>query len=756
MESNWESWFKQVTGFKRAYSHQLRVAQLLEKGKAVLLRAPTGSGKTEAVLVPFLKLKRDTLPNKLIYSLPVRALVEDIGRRSRKSARRTGASLSVHHGAHVEDPMLRKCDVLVTTIDQTVAAYVCTPLSFATKHGSIPAGAVATGFLVFDEVQLLDPELGLQAALVLAKHSAEVGIPFVLMSATLPSLFADRFVDELSKVSCIDIEIIDDVQEKDIPKRAKRKVKLFWKDKELNPEEIEKVYSRSHGKMIVICNTVQKAQELFKNLKIHEKHLLHSRFLDQDRKKVEQAVRRIFSKKREKQGVLITTQVIEAGMDISTPLMLTELAPVDSIIQRAGRCARWGGKGEIWVYKTESAHPYSNELVEDTANALKQNYNEAVLTWEIEKEMVDNLLKTQVENKWLNLDAKANTIALLSEAAFTGNKSLASKAVRDEFSCEISLHRNPDFLGKEIFRLERIRVPFWLFRNWAEKYQLAIWEAAEDNLVDDELEVRWRPLQVNGAEAILPFKHYVISSQAIGYDEQLGLIPEGPTKNFPLTQCRDLKEFEDIQYKEEPWSLHARRVQEKVKELLESCPFIIAIFSKAFEMGEEDFKRLVSNIMKLHDLGKLSKSWQDKAGWDGKTPLAHSSKQGVRFPPHATVSAYALSKWACNNYKTKKLYEAMLFAVAHHHSLRSAHFRDYELIENWKEVLHGCDIDNSIIDTIIPKANSFRLPAEFPEFGNPFLYRAYAFISRTLKLADWAAIGGEDALLRIENRYVNV
>lgn len=752
MKNHWEEWFKQVTQdthFGAAYPHQLKVAESLEQGKSILLRAPTGSGKTEAVLVPFLKLRGSRMPSRTVYSLPLRALVEDIGDRTKKYAQNAGLSLSVHHGAHIDDPMFRG-DIILTTIDQTIAAYVCTPLSFALKHGTICAGAVATSFLVFDEIQLLDPQLGLQACLILADHSSKVGFPFIIMSATLPSRFLEKFADEHPE-----IEIIDDVRDEEIPSRVSRKVKLFWKNKLLDAKEIEKAYLECSNRIIVICNTVRKAQQLFTDLEISEKLLVHSRFLEQDRKDVEKTAKRIFGRDGHEPGILITTQVIEAGMDISSHLVLTELAPIDSLIQRAGRCARWGGEGKLLVYKPESGRPYTSELLQNTEHAL-QEYDEAILTWDLEKTLIDEMLNPTVDKQWLNPETKASIIFQLSEAAFTGEREQATRAIRDEFSCEISLHQNPELLGNDIIHLERVRVPFWIFKNWAENHQLTVWEVAEENLIDDDMEIRWRPSQINDLQSILPFKHYVVSAGEMGYNKQVGLAQSGDKQDFPLGEPRTPTQLEGVPYQEETWTLHAKRTAAEAERLLDSYPFEISVISTAFEVSRDAFKKLIVDVAKLHDLGKLNQEWQLKAGWNGETPLAHSGNEQAKFPPHATVSANALSTWAYKNYKTRKLHEAIILAIAHHHSLRSSYFPPYQLIEGWDEVLKDSGVDPSIIATIIPGANRFHLPAKFPEFSNPFLYRAYVFISRVLKFADWVATGGNNAILRFENRYVNV
>ena len=133
------------------YKHQLAAAEKILEGKSVVIRAPCGSGKTEACFVPFLLAEKSEFPNRLVYSLPTRALVEDVAERLKEKMGKLGAFLSVscQHGANPEDPFFKE-DVIVATIDQTIGAYCCTPLSLPAYLGNIPAGAVTTAFLCFD------------------------------------------------------------------------------------------------------------------------------------------------------------------------------------------------------------------------------------------------------------------------------------------------------------------------------------------------------------------------------------------------------------------------------------------------------------------------------------------------------------------------------------------------------------------------------------------------------------------------------
>jgi CRISPR-associated endonuclease/helicase Cas3 len=79
-------------------------------------------------------------------------------------------------------------------------------------------------------------------------------------------------------------------------------------------------------------------------------------------------------------------------MDISCDLLLSELAPIDSLIQRAGRCARWGGKGEVVVFGVPHNAPYDKKLLDLTKQTIFSHQGEK-LTWNLEKQMVDDVLE---------------------------------------------------------------------------------------------------------------------------------------------------------------------------------------------------------------------------------------------------------------------------------------------------------------------------------------------------------------------------
>lgn len=137
--------------------------------------------------------------------------------------------------------------------------------------------------------------------------------------------------------------------------------------------------------VLVIVNTVTRATSLFEKLTELKPLLLHSRFRARERKEL---VDRLCDPQR-RPGLVIATQVVEAGVDISADVLFTETCPWPSFIQRVGRCARsidWQGgkpvpqKGVVfWTDTSEVPAPYEPRDVEDVVNELEKLHGEANL-----------------------------------------------------------------------------------------------------------------------------------------------------------------------------------------------------------------------------------------------------------------------------------------------------------------------------------------------------------------------------------------
>ena len=106
---------------------------------------------------------------------------------------------------------------------------------------------------------------------------------------------------------------------------------------------------RKGTRTLIIANTVPRALEIFAAVRTDfpDAKLIHSRFRPRDRKR---AASELLLTVPEEGQIVVSTQVLEAGMDITARLLVTDIAPWGSLVQRFGRVNRYGDDedGEIW------------------------------------------------------------------------------------------------------------------------------------------------------------------------------------------------------------------------------------------------------------------------------------------------------------------------------------------------------------------------------------------------------------------------
>ena len=385
-EGDFREKFKEIFAEKgkaiSPYPEQLELAKKLfveprDKVKIVEAKLPTGYGKTEAALFPFfLQALEDRwlLSARLIYVLPMQALCNQIKERIERYSYRikelTGRELrvEVQHGSAPDDPYYIG-DIVVTTFDQFLYGYARAKQHLG-RHIDLPAGSIALSYVVFDEAHLYSPYThALMRGMLEILHSAQV--PTLVMTATMPSTLEH---DLLKGLTSSDYQI-GFRGTSYIPRRLTLRLSphpLIKEDGHL--EALLKFACKYCDKKIIIaCNRVATAQRVYEELsakRIGKPLLIHSRFIHKDRNKKEKLVDQLFGKSSGSEpAILVTTQVCEAGLDISADILLTECSPADSLIQRVGRIARWGGEGEVVIFAPSPGnsgknYPYYDEITE--------------------------------------------------------------------------------------------------------------------------------------------------------------------------------------------------------------------------------------------------------------------------------------------------------------------------------------------------------------------------------------------------------
>ncbi len=391
-----KTFYRDKLGISGPYSHQQELWDGLLSNKqepsVFLVKAPTGSGKTEAVIAPFLaqfQENRFTIAPRLIYVLPMRVLANQVADRIRSYAQRISPDISVkiQHGDVPQAPFFI-ADIVVTTLDQFLYGFARASQQVG-RHIDIPAGAIASSLVVFDEAHMYRDEFtfAIMRALMEILHRSRV--PFVVMTATMPETLQKSLFENINlppeQIIKGETAISSNltIQIADAPLFANGRVNL-------DDEIIKKITTH---KTLIILNQVKRAQMVYDEIKgrlgLDDQQivLLHSRFTREDRKAhEEQALSMIPHKNGGKlvvppgDAVVVATQVLEAGIDFSAEILLTELAPADSLIQRAGRCARYKGEsGELIIFPVEEENkgylPYEKESLLNTLEWLQKNKN---------------------------------------------------------------------------------------------------------------------------------------------------------------------------------------------------------------------------------------------------------------------------------------------------------------------------------------------------------------------------------------------
>ena len=214
---------------------------------------------------------------------------------------------------------------IICTIDQILTFLFRFP-----RYEKIIASLIGSKITI-DEVHLLDPYM-FSVTIEAIKILKEFGINFHLMTATMPSLYRNYIIE--SGLQFLENDSAND--------SGDNSVQLVIKEREIDhPEiiqEIEQALS-NHKKILVVCNTIKKAKSVYKELEkrgIAPLNLLHALFTLNDR--IDKH-KRIMDDKNNF-GVWISTQMVEVALDIDFPVIFSELAPIENIIQRMGRCNR--------------------------------------------------------------------------------------------------------------------------------------------------------------------------------------------------------------------------------------------------------------------------------------------------------------------------------------------------------------------------------------------------------------------------------
>lgn len=319
---------------------ELRPAQKfmkMNRDKNLIVIAPTGSGKTEASLLWMNGEKSFyTLPSKVSSNAIYLRIKENYEYKDVALLHSDAMAVYLREyngnediGEKYERSKMLSQPLTVCTVDQLFR------FVYRALGTEIFAATLKYSKLVLDEIQAYEPRV-IATIIYGLKMIQEMGGKFAIITATFPPVLK-YFMEQYGLVEGKQYIFKDFTgKEYQVEKYPRHKVEI--RHSEMNLDEIR--LRGKNRKVLVICNTVSKAQKLYKKLEGENVWLLHSKYIRRDRAFLERKIMG-FSESGES-GIWITTQIVEASLDIDFDILYTEMCTADSLLQRMGRCNRKG------------------------------------------------------------------------------------------------------------------------------------------------------------------------------------------------------------------------------------------------------------------------------------------------------------------------------------------------------------------------------------------------------------------------------
>jgi CRISPR-associated helicase Cas3 len=445
----------------QAFFEEIALADRKGRSLITILEAPTSYGKTEAsVALAAWLVKESNLAERLIHVLPLRAIVEESYGVAKDALVRCFPEVTVGAQAmHLLDMekspfFLRR--LVYTTIDSFVYNLFKLPVAEPDRdytHFDIPRCAIYGAFQVFDEAHyfagddpLREDVRGHQNRMFAAFRSslsalAQGGVPFAIVTATMPRSFIRAIKEAICalnrefvhiKVGVGEYEKLGHYKELCVQDRDffEERRPLEALTRIINETDILRLvddHSSCGDNVLVVRNTVNKAVGAYQTLSTKGKTdvlLIHGRMKVGDKKRVlEEAKSRL-----ERQAcVMVSTQIIEAGVNLDFDVIITDAAPMANLIQRIGRVGRRPRKqpGRIRAYIVEGNGDgvYEPELTSRSIQALKEvsshQGDEFYVGWRMPEKTIVNgqevpgffaILENVYHNWTINWDKKLSMV----------------------------------------------------------------------------------------------------------------------------------------------------------------------------------------------------------------------------------------------------------------------------------------------------------------------------------------------------------
>ena len=687
--------FKEATGFE-PYDFQRRLA---EEGLPELLQIQTGCGKTEAVGLGWLYRRRyhqdvavrDGTPHWLVIALPMRTLVEQTTDRFKEWFRKLGLCDEV--GLHIVQGGIEWSDhdwrlqperdaVFVGTIDMLLSRALNRGYADSRYQWPMSFGGFNNGtHWVFDEIQLMD--VATPNTRQLQSFRDKLGTALPTSSTWMSATVDDRLLRTVDRPEVGSTIKLDDL---DLRGTLRHRLDALRTVSEVilpdhKPEKTlasELVGHHKPGTLtLAVLNTVDRAVEVWRSLNRlspeAEVVLLHSRYRPADRATHTKSA---LSRPGPAGKICVSTQVLEAGVDLSAALLFTEAAPWPSIVQRAGRCNRDGAQADArLLWATPPKHPpYEEADLQASVEALRSLAGQMVTTTRLQGLRVYTSAHINPVIRRKDLIDLFDTTPDLS-----GNDIDVARFIRagSDRAVQVAWRECTNNLpsGSSPNSDELCAVPISEIRKWLKMH--AAWRI--DHLSRDS-QTPWTRCTANdlhdGIEIVLD------ASQG-GYDSEIGWNPRSKSVEVivvPETQGFD--PCDDQAIGDDPASLASTwyPLGEHLIDVERECEILLDGFGPSTLTPE--MRRATIIAGRLHDIGKASPVWQNaalataddeqRASLKGRGPFAKTDNRRRlrykhRYFRHELASALALMSEGASSLGDHHETDLVIYLVAAHH-----------------------------------------------------------------------------------------
>ena len=323
--------------------------------------------------------------------------------------------------------------------------------------------------IVIDEIQAYSPDL-LAYLVTGLEEIVSIGGKFAILTATLPPFVKDYISENIKNFNSAKFTKGND----------RHNLKVF--EKKLDIYFIEKHFKENGGKTLIVCNTVKKAQDVYENLNIKNKKLIHSKFIKKDRDRKEKEIIEFGKTENKGNEVWVATSIIEASLDIDFDYLFTELNDLNSLFQRLGRVNRKGEKADMlekpnaYVFTEINSNLFikgdkgfidrtiydlSKKAIKDFSGILSEEKKVELIEEFLTKEKIKN---SEFEKKYREIKNYINTLYLGEKKLNDVQKmfrniltyNVIPKEIYENLENQKIIKKNTDILEKEFLKKQKL------------------------------------------------------------------------------------------------------------------------------------------------------------------------------------------------------------------------------------------------------------------------------------------------------------